>query len=174
VSFTLYDASIPIYLRMLGNLDALLDKAVAHAQAKGVALSTLTEARLIPDMAPFTAQVQMASDAAKGGAARLAQLTPPSFPDVETTIPELKERIAKTIAFVSSVKREQVDGGEDRVIELKFPNGSMSFTGAEFVTSFSVPNFLFHVTTAYALLRAAGVPLGKMDFLAGNEVPAAA
>ena len=174
MSFTLYDASIPVYLHMLRNLDALLDKAVAHAEAKGLALSTLTEARLIADMAPFTAQVQFASDAAKGGVARLAQLTPPSFPDVETTMPELKARIAKTIAFVASVKREQLDGGEDRVVEMKFPSGSMTFTGKDYLTTFSIPNFLFHVTMAYGLLRAAGVPVGKMDFLAGSQAPAAA
>jgi hypothetical protein len=170
LSLSLYDASIPVYSRMLNNLAGFLDKAEAYAKEKGVELSTLAEAKLAPDMGSFIRQVQFASDAAKGGAARLAQIDPPSFPDVETTFPELKARIAKTIAFVESVKPEQVNGGEDRTIVLKFPQGSMSFTGQNFLLQFSLPNFLFHVTTAYALLRSQGVPLGKMDYLAGASV----
>jgi uncharacterized protein len=169
VTISLYDASIPVYLRMLRNLEAMLDKAVAHAAETGASLSTLTQARLAPDMAPFTAQIQLASDAAKGGAARLAAMTPPSFADTETTMPELKTRLAKTIAFVDLVKREQVDGGEDRTIEMKFPHATMTFTGRDFLLGFSLPNFLFHVVTAYGLMRAAGVPLGKMDYLAPGE-----
>jgi hypothetical protein len=167
MAYSLYDAAIPLYLHMLRNLDAILDKAAAHAKASGHDVAGYLEAKLAPDMLPLTRQIQMASDAAKGGAARLAQLTPPSYPDVETTWPELKERIAKTIAFVESVKREQVEGGEERTIEIPTPGRTLSFTGRDFVSNFSVPNFLFHVTTAYALLRAQGVPLGKLDFLAG-------
>jgi hypothetical protein len=173
LSLSLYDASIPVYVRMLQNLAGFLDKAEAYATEKGVELSMLAEAKLAPDMGSFVRQVQFASDAAKGGAARLAQIDPPSFPDVETTFPELKDRIARTIAFVESVKPEQVNGGEEREIVMKFPQGSMTFTGQNFLLQFSLPNFLFHVTTAYAILRSQGVPLSKMDFLAGSSNAAA-
>jgi len=166
LSLSLYDASIPGYLRMLRNLLEMLNKAEAQAKAEGSSLATLIESRLAPDMRPLAAQIQMASDAAKGGAARLAGLTPPSFPDVETTMPELKERLAKTIAFVELVKPDQVNGDEERIIELKFPNRTMEFTARDFLFQFSLPNFLFHVVTAYGLMRSHGVPLGKMDYLA--------
>lgn len=162
---SLYEASIPVYLRMSRNLSAILDKAEVYAKENGVALSTLAEARLARDMHPLARQIQMASDAAKGGAARLAGAEPPSMPDTETTFPELKERLAKTVAYLETIRPEQVDGGEDRTIELKFPNGSMTFTGRDFLLLFSMPNFLFHVTTAYDVLRNQGVPLGKMDYL---------
>ncbi len=170
MSLSLYDASIPGYLRMLRNLAAVLTKAQAYADANGIALSTLTEARLSPDMHPLPRQIQMASDAAKGGAARLAGVEPPSMPDVETTFPELQARIAATVAYLETLKPEQFVGREDSTIELKFPNGSMTFTGRDFLFNFSLPNFLFHVTTAYAILRNQGAPLGKMDFLAGGGI----
>ena len=169
MSLTLYEASIPGYLRMLRNVLAMLDKAEAHAAANGIELSTLLETRLAPDMFPLLRQIQIISDAAKGGAARLAEVEPPSFPDVETTWPELKDRLARTIAFIETIRPEQVDGGEDRTIEMKFPNMTMTFTGRDFLLGFSLPNFLFHVTTAYGLLRSQGVPLGKMDYLAGGQ-----
>jgi uncharacterized protein len=165
VPLSLYEASVPGYLRMLRNLSAILDKAESYAKANGVPLSTLAEARLAPDMHPLTGQIQMASDGAKAGAARLAGAEPPSFPDVETTFPELKARLAKTIAYLETIKPEQIDGGEERAIELKFPNGSMTFSGRDFLFHFSLPNFLFHVTTAYDVLRHKGVPLGKMDYM---------
>jgi hypothetical protein len=169
LSVSIYDVSIPVYLNMLKNLSAFLDKAAAHAKAQGKDPADYLAARLAPDMATLTGQVQLGSDAAKSGAARLAGLTPPSFPDTETTWDEVKARIAKTIAFVEGVTREQLEGAEDRQIELKFPNGAMTFSGRDFVTNFSLPNFLFHMTTAYAILRSQGVPLGKMDFLAGGR-----
>lgn len=173
MAYSLFDASIPVYLHMLKNLAAILDKAEAHATSTNADVGGYLEARLAPDMHPFTRQIQMASDAAKLGVARLAGITPPPFPDTETTWPELKERIAKTIAFVEGVQRGQVEGREDHTIELKFPNGAMTFSGRDFLALFSLPNFMFHVTTAYALLRAQGVPLGKMDFLNGAQrVPA--
>ncbi len=168
LSLSLYDASIPSYGRMLRNLAAMLDKAEAHATANGIALADLAQARLYPDMHSLVGQIQLASDAAKGGAARLADLTPPSYPDVETTFPELKERLAKTLAFVESVKPDQVNGREDATIELKFPGRTMTFTGKDFLLTFSLPNFMFHVAMAYGVLRSQGVPLGKMDFLAGG------
>jgi len=174
MSVSLYDISIPSYRRGLQNLASFLDKAEAHAKTEGADLATYTEARLAPDMHPFTRQVQLASDAAKGGAARLAGVEAPSMPDTETTFPELKERIAKTIAFLDTIKKDQVDARGAATIELPLPGRTMTFTAPDFLMQFSLANFLFHVTTAYALLRAKGVPLGKMDFLAGGQMAAAA
>jgi len=174
MSVSLYDISIPTYRRGLQNLASFLDKAEAHAKAQGADLSTYTEARLAPDMHPFTRQVQIASDAAKGGAARLAGVEAPKMEDVETTFPELKARIAKTIAFLDTISKAQVDARHAAVIELPLPGRTMTFTAPDFLMQFSLANFLFHVTTAYALLRAQGVPLGKMDFLAGGQMPAVA
>jgi hypothetical protein len=170
MALSLYDASIPSYLHMLRNLAALLAKAEAHAASTGADPAAFLEARLAPDMHPLTRQVQMASDAAKGGAARLAGVTPPSFPDTETTWAEVKERIAKTIAFLETIKPDQVDGDETRTIELPVPGRTLTFTARDFLFQFSLPNFFFHVVTAYGLLRAEGVPLGKMDYLAGANV----
>lgn len=169
MSLSLYDASIPGYARMLRNLSAIFAKAEAHAAANGTDLQSYADARLAPDMASLIGQVQLATDAAKGGAARLAGVTPPSFPDVETTWSELKERIDKTVAFVETIKREQVEGGEDRTVELPVPGRTLTFTARDFLFQFSLPNFHFHVVTAYALLRAQGVPLGKVDYLAGGQ-----
>ncbi|HEX8232717.1 MAG TPA: DUF1993 domain-containing protein [Caulobacteraceae bacterium] len=166
MALSLYDASIPGYLRMLRNVIAMLDKAQAWAGEQGLPLEAVMEARLAPDMFPLTRQVQIVSDAAKGGAARLAGIEPPSFPDTEATWAELKGRLEKTVAFVEGVEREQVDGQEERVIEMRFPGRTMTFTGRDFLLTFSLPNFHFHVTVVYALLRAQGVPLGKMDYLA--------
>ncbi len=174
MSLSLYDISIPSYLRGLQNLSSFLDKAEAHAKAQGADLASYTEARLVADMHPFTRQVQLASDAAKGGAARLAGITAPAMPDTETTFPELKARIANTIAFLQTVTKEQVDSRAGATIELPLPGRTMTFTAPDFLMQFSLANFLFHVTTAYALLRAQGVPLGKMDYLAGGQTPAAA
>lgn len=165
MAYSLFDASIPVFLHMLRNLSAILDKAEAHAKANGVDLATYLGARLAPDMHSLIGQVQLASDAAKSGAARLAGVTPPSFPDTETTWAELKARIAKTIAFVEGVTRDQLNGREEATIELPLPGRTLTFTGRDFLALFVLPNFLFHVTTAYAVLRAQGVPLGKLDFL---------
>lgn len=173
MAYSLFDASVPVFLHMLKNLAAILDKAEAHATEKGEDPQQFLETRLAPDMHPLTRQIQFASDAAKGGAARLAGMTPPSFPDTETTWAELKGRVAKTIAFVETVGRDQIEGREDETVELKLPNGSLTFAGRDFLALFAIPNFLFHVTTTYALLRAAGVPLGKMDFLSGGRALAA-
>jgi hypothetical protein len=173
LSLSLYDASIPVYSRMLANLSHFMDKAETHASQEKVELSTFAEASLGHGMANFARQIQLASDAAKSGGARLAGLEPPSMPDTETTFPELKERIAKTIAFLDTITREQVDGQENRSIVLTFPGRTMEFIGQTFLLTFSMPNFLFHITTAYAILRSQGVPLGKMDFLAGAQTVAA-
>ena len=168
MSFTIYDASIPTMLRALTNLSTIMDKAVAQAKAEDKPLSELLDARLAPDMYPFPRQIQFASDAAKGCAARLAGIAPPAMPDTETTFPELQQRIAKTVDFLKSIKPEQVAGAEEREISVKFPQGEMKFTGRDFLIGFSLPNFFFHVTTAYALLRHKGINIGKMDFLGGQ------
>lgn len=168
MTVSLYDASVGVYLQMLRNLEHMIEKAEGHAAASGADFAGYLGARLAPDMATLVGQIQLATDAAKGGAARLSGVTPPSFPDVETTWPELRERVAKTIAFVEGVDRQAVDGGDPkRTIELKTPSRTLTFTAQEFVARYSVPNFLFHVVTAYGLLRSQGVPLGKLDYLAG-------
>ena len=164
MSFSIHQASAPVIVRALSNLSAMMDKALAA----GLDEKVLLEARLTPDMHPFPRQIQMASDSAKGGIARLAGVEAPSMPDTETTFAELKERIARTIAFVKGVDASAFEGSEDREIVLTFPGNSMTFTGADFLTGFMLPNFYFHITTAYALLRANGAPIGKMDFLGGR------
>ncbi len=171
MSFSIYDASAPVFVAALTNMQAWLDKSLAEGKDE----KALMEARLAPDMAPLSGQVQLASDAAKSGAARLAGVAAPSFPDTETTWAEFKDRVAKTLAFVDSVDRAAIDGGdENRIIELKTPSRTLSFTARDFLLQFSLPNFHFHVVTAYGLLRAAGVPLGKLDYLAGGRPEALA
>lgn len=163
MSFSIHQASAPVFARALTNLSAMIDKALAA----GVTEATLLDARLAPDMHPFPRQIQMASDSAKGAIARLAGVEPPSMPDTETTLAELKARIAATIAYVNSLDAAAFDGAEDREIVLKFPQGEMKFAGCDYLTGFALPNFFFHITIAYALLRANGAPIGKMDFLGG-------
>jgi hypothetical protein len=167
MSLSLYEASIPVYLQGLRNLLPILDKAEAHAKGEAKDPNAYADVRLIEDMLPFNRQIHMASDAAKNGAARLAGVAPPSFPDVETTFPELRERIEKTIAFVEGIAPGQVNGREDEIVELPLPGGKVPLKGRDFLLKFSLPNFFFHVTTSYALLRQQGVPLSKRDFLAG-------
>lgn len=165
--YTFYEAAIPQLLRMLGNLSTILDKAAAHAEAKKIDPRALLDARLSPDMYPLTRQVQMVCDSAKGAAARLSGVELPSFPDTETSFDELKARIAKTVDFIKSIPTEKFDGAEDRTVELKTPSRTLSFTGRTYLSGFVQPNFFFHLTTAYALLRHNGVEIGKMDFLGG-------
>jgi len=165
MSISMYAASAPLFLRMLGNLDQLLEKAEANAKERGFDPNVLVTQRLAPDMRPLSAQIQLASDSAKGAMARLSGGAAPSMPDTEATIADLRTRIANTIDYVKSVPASAIDGSEEREVVLKFPNGEMKFTGLAYLTGFVIPNFLFHVTTAYAILRHNGVPLGKMDFL---------
>jgi hypothetical protein len=162
---SLYDFSIPLFVSSLTNLSNQIDKAIAYAEQKKFDGKQLAESRLIADMLPFKAQVQIASDNAKGAAARLAGIEPPKYEDTETTLPELKARIAKTLDFVRSVKPEQFAGAETREIVLKFPNLTLKFNGQDYVTKFAIPNFYFHATTAFAILRSNGVEIGKTDFL---------
>jgi hypothetical protein len=167
MSFTIYDASVPVLSRALTNLSKILDKAVAQSKEKDRPLSELLEGRLAPDMYNLIQQVQSASDGAKSCAARLAGVPVPGMPDVEKTFPELQDRIARTLDFLKSLTPQQIAGAEDREIVLKFPNGEMKFSGRDFLAGFALPNFFFHVTAAYAILRHKGIAIGKMDFLGG-------
>ncbi len=167
MAYTIYDASIPVMIRGLTSLSKILDKAVAQAKAEDKPLGELLGARLAPDMYPLTGQIQLASDAAKGCGARLAGVAAPAMPDTETTFPELHARLQKTVAFLQTITPEQLAGAEDREVVLKFPSGEMKFAGRDFLAGFALPNFFFHVTTAYALLRHKGITIGKTDFLGG-------
>lgn len=165
MSVSLYEVSIPIFTLSLNNLAAILDKAAAHAEAKKVEPNVLATTRLIADMLPLSAQIQIACDTAKGAAARLAGVEAPKHADTEATIAELKARVDKTLAFIKSIKPEQLANAEMREIILQFPQSTMKFTGLNYLTNFVLPNFFFHMTMAYALLRKNGVELGKRDFL---------
>ena len=162
---SMFQASVPVFIRHLHNLSGILAKAEAHAQERGEAPSVLIEARLAPDMHGFARQVQIATDTAKGAAARLAGMEVPSFPDDETTFPELQDRLTKTIDFLKSVPADKIDGSEGREITMRAGPQELRFTGQDYLLHFALPNFFFHETTAYAILREKGVPLGKMDYL---------
>ena len=165
MSISLYDISIPVLSRSLGNLSAILDKAASHAAAKKYDSIVLAQLRLYPDMHPLVRQVQIACDTAKGAAGRLAGIDVPKHADTETTLDELKQRIAKTIDFLKTVTAEQVNGAASRTIEIKFPNGAWKFTALAYIVDFVLPNFYFHASMVYALLRKSGVEIGKTDFL---------
>jgi len=162
---SLYQASIPVFIRGLINLSAVLEKVKAHAVANNIDLATYVNARLAPDMYPLSGQVQGASDAAKFGAARLAALTPPSFADTETTFDELQARITKTLDFLKTVNEEQINARVGGQVTLKIRGKEMNFDCEPYLLNFALPNLFFHLTTAYAILRNQGVPLGKMDYL---------
>ena len=169
MSVSIYEVSIPIFTLSLNNLDAILDKAAGHAEAKKVGPTVLPTTRLIADMLPPSAQIQIACDTAKAAAARLAGMEVPKHEDTEATIAELKARVDKTLAFIKSVKPEQLANAETREIVLQFPQSTMKFTGLNYLTNFVLPNFFFHMTMAYALLRKNGVDLGKRDFLGPTQ-----
>jgi len=161
----MYQASVPVFVRGLTVLAALLEKAAAHAQAAGIDPSQLVNARLAPDMYPLSGQIQRASDASKFAVQRLTQGDAPKFPDDETTLAQLQQRIAGTIAYLQSVTPEQIDGAEGRKVTLNWGEFKPEFQGDSYLLTFALPNFYFHVTTAYGILRQAGVPIGKLDFL---------
>jgi hypothetical protein len=167
MSLSMYQASIPVFTRMLGNLSVILDKAAKHAEAKKIDPAVFINARIAPDMFALARQVQIATDAVKGCAARLGGIAVPSFADTEVTFPELQERITKTVAFLKSVTAVQIDGSEDRSIELKLGSKEVSFPGQVYLLNFVLPNMYFHISMTYAILRHNGVELGKMDFLGG-------
>lgn len=169
MSLSMYQASIPTFIHALNNLSAILGKAAAYAsETNKIAPETLVNARLYPNMFPLSRQVQIASDIVKGFAARISGAEVPSYPDTETTFPELQARIAKTIAFLQSIPAAQVDGTEAKTIKLKVGPNEMTFTGQDYLLQFVIPNLYFHTTTAYAILRHNGLDIGKADFL-GNK-----
>jgi uncharacterized protein len=165
MSLSMYQASVPAFLQMLDNLSAILDKAEAHAGNHKVDPEILLNYRLAPDMLPFIRQIQIAADLAKGAVARLAGVEVPKHDDTEKTFADLKARIAKTVAFVESFRPEDIDGSEDRDISLTLGEHTMSFKGQPYLVHFVLPNFYFHCTTAYDILRHCGVELGKRDFI---------
>jgi hypothetical protein len=161
----MYQASAPRFANILGNLSAILDKAQAHCDTRKIDPLVITSYRLFPDMFPFSRQVQIACDTAKGAVARLAGVDIPKHEDSERTFEELKARIAKTIDFVQSVKRERIEGSEDKEVALQTRSGERRFTGLQYLLGHATPNFYFHVTTAYNILRHNGVEIGKQDYI---------
>ncbi len=165
---SMHQASVAVFIRQLNNLSAILDKAAAHAETKKIEPSIFINARLAPDMLPLASQVQIATDSAKGCVSRLAGIEVPSYADTESTFPELRERIAKTVAFLQSVTPSQLDGSDEREITLKIRGKEVNFVGRDFLLHFAHANFYFHVTTAYAILRHNGLEIGKPDYLGTN------
>ena len=168
MSLSMYEASVPVFTRMLTNLSAILKKGEAHAEARGIKPSVLVNDRLAPDMLPLTSQIQIATDGAKGCVGRLAGLDIPSYADEETSFEELQARIAKTIAFFETIDAAAMEGAQDKSYVIKLRSGDLTFSGRELLLNFAMPNVYFHITTAYLILRHNGVELGKMDFL-GNR-----
>jgi hypothetical protein len=167
MTISMYQASVPRFVNILGNLSNILDKAQAHIDAKKIDASVLTTYRIFPDMLPMSKQVQIACDTAKGVVARLAGVEIPAYEDNEVTLADLKARIAKTVAFIQGFKPEQIDGTEDKAIVTKRGDKETHYKGMQFLLGHAVPNFYFHVTTTYNILRHNGIDIGKRDFL-GN------
>lgn len=165
MTISMYQASVPVFIRTLNNLVGILEKGATHAETKKIDPSVLVNSRLFPDMFPLARQVQIASDIAKRGVAQLAGIEAPKFEDNETTFTELIDRIQKTISYLDTFKPEQVDGSEEKTITLQMRNNTLSFQGMPFLLYFVLPNVYFHVTTAYDILRHCGVEVGKQDFL---------
>ena len=161
----MHQASVPVFVRALNNLAAILEKAAQHAEAKKIEPAALINFRLYPDMLPLSKQIQIASDSAKGGVARLAGSEPPKYDDNEASFPELVARLRKTIAYLESVKPEQIDGSEDKTVTWKTQTATRTMQGMPYLLNHVTPNVYFHVTTAYAILRHCGVEIGKQDFL---------
>lgn len=167
MNISMYQASSPRLINTLKNLSAILDKAQAHAEAKKIDPTVFTNARLFPDMFPLKRQVQVACDSAKGAVARLAGVEVPKHEDTEETLAELKARIAKTVAFIETIKPAQIEGSEERNVHLKLGSREVDWKGMQYLLGFALPNFYFHAVTAYDILRHCGVELGKRDYI-GN------
>ncbi|MCA1442828.1 DUF1993 domain-containing protein [Ensifer sp. IC4062] len=166
---TMYKLSVPAFIRGFSAISGLLDKAEAFASEKDVPLADFFEARLAPDMLPLSGQVQRASDTSKNAIGRLTTIETPRFPDEERSFAELRERITKTVAFLETVQPTDLEGSENREVTLSFPNLKVTFSGEDYLLKFVLPNFYFHVTTAYDILRHKGVPIGKADYIRGLD-----
>jgi hypothetical protein len=169
MSLSLYESSITAFLRGFASLSAILERGRAFADEQGIAHDEFLNARLIADMAPLTAQIQRCSDTAKNAAVRVGQVASVAMPDTETSFDELQARIAATVAFLKAVPAESFEGREEAGVTLPTQSGEMRFTAREYVQAFALPNFYFHLTMAYALLRMKGVPLGKLDYLGAGR-----
>lgn len=165
MALTMYQLSIPALVRGLGVLTRLLDKAEAFAREKGISADDLVNARLAPDMLTLAGQVQRVSDTSKGLVGRLTSIEVPRFADEEKTLDELRQRVAKTVAFLETVSPDDLEDSDSREVVLNFPTLKVTLTGEEYLQKFVLPNFYFHLTTAYDILRHNGVPIGKADFL---------
>jgi uncharacterized protein len=165
MNISMYQASVPVFIRMLDNLAAILEKAAAHAEARKIDPAVLVASRLYPDMFPLVKQVQIASDAAKGGAARLAQMEPPAYEDNEATLADLVARLRRTVDYLRTIKAEQVDGSEDRTVTWKTRTATKTMLGMPYLLNHVLPNLYFHIATAYGILRHNGVEIGKGDYL---------
>lgn len=169
MTISMYQASVPVLNHSMQALVAILEKGLQHAEAKDFDPAILVNSRLAPNMFPLSRQVQILTDQAKGCGARLAGMEPPKFADDETTIPQLLARVNKTIEFLNTLKPEQIDGSEEKTITLVFPNRTFTFAGLPYLLHFVLPNFYFHMSMTYALLRHNGVDVGKEDFLGKTD-----
>jgi len=166
MTVSMYKISVPIFVQFLTSLSTVLDKAAAYCEAKKIEPSALLNARLFPDMFPLARQIRAATDHAVNATARLAGVDPPASGNTEASFAELKQRVEKAIAFIRDFKAAQIDGSEDKAIKITFPSGATrDFTGQSLLLNNSLPNFYFHCTTAYDILRHCGVELGKRDFM---------
>jgi hypothetical protein len=165
MTLSMYQASVPLMIRMLTNLKGIVQKAAEHAKAKKIDESALLNARLFPDMFVFTRQVRLACDFARGTGARLAGMEPPAYEDNEQSFAELVARIDRSIEYLGTLKVQQIDGSETREIVRPIRGEPKKFTGINYLLQFALPNFFFHVTTAYAILRHSGIEIGKTDYI---------
>ena len=169
MTISIFDQTVAALSRMLLNLDRIVSKAEEYAKERNIEPAALLQARLYPDMLPFVSQIRIATDTAKGAAARLSGSELPKWADDEVTFEDVHARIRKALDYLATFKPEQFDGTEDKPIEMKFPNRTLNFSGREYILGFVLPNFYFHVTTAYAILRHNGLPIGKLDYLGGVQ-----
>jgi hypothetical protein len=165
MSTALYNASVPVFRQMLSALSSIIDKTMVHAEAKKIDQAVYATARLYPDMFPFSRQIGVATDFAKGASARLAGIEVPKFEDTEVTLSDLKARLQKTLDFIATLKPAQFDGAETRDITIQLRAGPTVFKGQPYLLHYALPNFYFHTTTAYAILRHNGIEIGKPDFI---------